>query len=162
MVAVGLEYNYFRMSGPLSTALETALKGASALTGATVSGDDVTVAGSSVPTVDIGAFVYNDNFNTTVGNQRVDGVTDTAQKFEQLKQQAVVTFTALVDYTVGSTYDLFLKDKTGVRLLTVETDTGRKYTQLVIIDQANRANTQDGEMTVAVTIANAGPQPVWE
>ena len=160
-----LPYANFRLSDALSTAEYNAV-GASgaALTGATLTGDNVMVAAQTIDTHQLAQNVRSFAESATAARLDRGSVSSNVlrQRRGRVTWEATVEFYA--DADTDDTYDVLIKTQAGPRLLYVERATGRILVAVVEVMSVSSSGVDtDGDTVYTAVLANAGlVEPVWE
>lgn len=160
-MVLGYPYANFRLSDALDSGEVATIGASSNLNSATLSGDDVTIAGETVACHQLASNVRTFADNREYAEINRTSIADTTTKTKQGRSTAEVTATFYVDYAANGTYQKFMQDSKGTRLLYVERETGKKYVQMVEIGSANEDTSDEGDLVIEVTFRNAGPEPSW-
>lgn len=137
----------------------TALRAAD-LSTAALAGNVVTISGQTYDVVDLNhgllASIEDGDTAPPLRRTATGDNAETAVRGRPAYEWPVVFYT---DYTAGSTYDMFVKDPTGFRLMYIERVTGVKLVAVFQVFDNKLVPTDESDLTITATLRNALNKP---
>ena len=159
---LGYPYAHFRLSEALSTTEQTALLATGVdLSAAALAGENVTVAGQTIATHQLGPDVRSFNDSMTWAEIDQTSVVDESKRIVRGRSTFTLEAKMFVNYDTDMSYDTIVKDSDGYRLLYIERQAGRHLVAVVQMSQVNETTGDEGNLEIDVTFKNSGAEPKW-
>ena len=164
---VGYPFDFVGVSAAISDASANVLVGrATNLAGATRTGGDVSIGGQSVTVEDITEATRFVRLAHTAAQINRTGVGSRATARRRGRVSTDLVLTCWYDYDANSTFDAFLKDQDGVRLVFIERKDGKQLAfvgEILTVEEPDQPD-EGGDATMVITLGNSAHSgaPKWE